>query len=138
MEYTNLRRHARTSNVKVGDTVVDKRPLKEQKLASNFAPEEWKVVDKNGSDVTLSSKDSDHVIQRNSAHLKRLIPEDENVNPDPLNQELQGTMDKEPVRSETTETVDTTTQNGDQMRSRRPRKQPAYLNDFKVNSVDLF
>ncbi|XP_055634002.1 uncharacterized protein K02A2.6-like [Toxorhynchites rutilus septentrionalis] len=76
-EYTNVRRHARNSNLQSGDIVVVKRPMKEHKLASNFSPEEWEIIDKNGSDVTLRSKISDRVIHRNTAHLKRLHSRDD-------------------------------------------------------------
>lgn len=49
---------------------------------------------KDGSGVTLSSKDSDCVLHRNFAQLKYLILEDENDNPDLLSKESQGITDK--------------------------------------------
>lgn len=137
MEYTNLRRHARTSNVQVGDTVVVKRPFKEQKLASNFSPEEWEITQKNGSDVTLRSKESDCVIHRNAAHLKRLTPKDDSNNQTiPEDNGNEGVKDHEPTRNDTT-SEDSAAQSGDAARPCRLKKRPAYLSDFKVNSVDL-
>lgn len=136
MEYANIRRQARTSNVQVGDTVVVKRPMKEHKLASNFSPEEWEIVDRNGSDVTLHSKISDRVIHRNTAHLKRLCPRvDDDVQISSEDEGSGGIKDQVAVQSEVF-VNDSVTPIGDQTRPHRQKKQPAYLSDFKVNSID--
>ncbi|XP_062557617.1 uncharacterized protein K02A2.6-like [Armigeres subalbatus] len=136
-EYANLRRRARTSNVLVGDTVVVKRPTKENKLTSNFSPEEWVVIEKNGSQVTLRSKVSDSIIHRNASHVKRLTP---NVQGDGQRSSEDEVSDLDLATDQSDErtndhSCDPAIPIMNQTRPQRQKKQPVYLSDFQINNV---
>ncbi|XP_055621859.1 uncharacterized protein K02A2.6-like [Toxorhynchites rutilus septentrionalis] len=67
---SDRRRRAKSRQLKPGDTVVVKRMVRDSKLASNYSPEEFIVIEQKGSDVKLLSKESDRIIHRNLAHIK--------------------------------------------------------------------
>lgn len=71
-EYADAKRSAGYRSLEVGDSVVAKRIQKDNKLSTNFHPEELIVIGKTGSDVTLKSQDSGRVFHRNISHLKKL------------------------------------------------------------------
>jgi hypothetical protein len=64
------RRRAGENMIKVGDKVVAKNTFKNNKLTSNFNPEEFVVTERNGSEVTI--KNANKVFTRNVSHLKRV------------------------------------------------------------------
>ncbi|XP_058817493.1 uncharacterized protein K02A2.6-like [Topomyia yanbarensis] len=72
-EYSNTKRHAKPTELREGDVVVAKRTVKENKLSTTFAPEEFTVAELNGSDATLRSKTSGRIMHRNVAHLRPLV-----------------------------------------------------------------
>lgn len=129
-EYADNRRRARCRSLQPGVTVVVKRPSKENKLSSNFSPEEYIVVDSSGSDVTLRSKVSGRIIHRNIAHLK-VLEEGENYREDDkVPEENQAEQDQSVVEVTVENTIE-------DRRPRRATKQPARLKDFKVNKVTI-
>lgn len=71
-EYTDKRRQARASELEVGDTVVAKRVHKENKLSTAFDPEELTIIGKTGSSLTVKSRDTGRIYQRNVSHLKKI------------------------------------------------------------------
>ncbi|XP_055590225.1 uncharacterized protein K02A2.6-like [Uranotaenia lowii] len=71
--YADLRRRARPSGIEVGDHVLAKRMKKDNKLNSEFAPEEFVVTSKQGTDVMIRSSSSGKEFRRSAAHLK-VIP----------------------------------------------------------------
>lgn len=118
-DYADKRRHAKTSSLKPGDLVVAKRTLRENKLSSNFGPEELVIVERSGPDVTLKSSESGRVLHRNVAHLKKLVPRQEVPNSDA----------NEPC---------TTSEVLESERDQRPRREsrkPEYLNDYQLGIV---
>lgn len=72
-EYADLKRKARFSEIKVGDNVLAKRMRKDNKLSTNYAPEEYEVTRKSGADVTIKSLENGKEYRRNVAHLKKLL-----------------------------------------------------------------
>lgn len=70
--YTDKKRSARHSSIEIGDKVVVKRVKKDNKLNTDFAPEEFEVIRKRGSDTTVRSCVSGKEFRRNVAHLKKL------------------------------------------------------------------
>lgn len=72
-EYTDAKRKARFSEITVGDRVLAKRMRKENKLSTNYAPEEYVVTRKTGADVTIKSVGNGKEYRRNVAHLKKLL-----------------------------------------------------------------
>ncbi|XP_062539260.1 uncharacterized protein K02A2.6-like [Armigeres subalbatus] len=71
-EYSDKRRGARSDDLEEGDKVVIKRIQKDNKLSTTFDPEEYIVIARKGSDVTLKSTMSGRIIHRNISHLKKL------------------------------------------------------------------
>lgn len=135
-DYANQRRMARTSEIKVGDTVIVKRVHKENKLSTTFSPEEHVVVDRKGSDVTVKSKESGKELHRNTKHLKKLVTENKdeipeqngcpdeegNSTPKPGNVSIENSESREEISS----------------RPRRETKQPAYLEDYQIHNLNSF
>lgn len=53
---------------------------KKNKLSADYSPEQFEVVQKKGTDVTLQSSSSGKQIRRSAAHLK-VIPSDHVLEP---------------------------------------------------------
>lgn len=143
-EYGNKRRMARASEIEIGDTVVARRIQKENKLSTTFSPEEYSVVDRRGSDVTLKSNDSGREIHRNTSHLKKLIvgidnPEDGSKissnadDSEHLQNETIGVQPTNELRLPETKETETSSMG---VRPQRAVKRPAYLDDYRVSKVN--
>lgn len=157
-DYADYRRRAKPNDLKEGDTVVTKRVQKENKLSTTFDPEEYIVVSRSGSDVTLKSKDSGKIIHRNVSHLKKLVSDDNFTSEDPEAVNPEGNSD--PLESAPSNTEGTSSGVGDSSQSsmdkintrdpssrtpndrseaksrpKRVSKQPSYLKDFNVNNL---
>ena len=82
--YADSKRRARPSSIKVGEHVLAKRMRKDNKLSSDFGPEEFKVVQKKGTEVVIRSTDSGKEYRRSAAHLKTIsAPINERVGQSP-------------------------------------------------------
>lgn len=140
-EYIDRRRHATPNAIGVGDTVVAKRVNKENKLSSNFSPEELEVVQRNGSDVTLQSKETGRMFHRNVTHLKPIVTEQHfqeissqsEDGPGSENEAQPSTSCSGQHESQTTAT--SSKQTAVQQRPKRSSRQPDYLNDYRLNAV---
>lgn len=75
--YANGKRHAKTSEIKEGDSVLIKRQKIENKLQSPFLPTAYKVIKRNGAEVTVENSETSEQYRRNVAHVKK-IPDDDN------------------------------------------------------------
>ena len=77
-EYADQRRQSKTSDMKVGDTVLAQQP-KTNKLSTPFNPHPYKVVARKGRMVTAER--GSHKITRNLSFFKKIesipIPENE-------------------------------------------------------------
>lgn len=82
-EYTDLKRRAEYSEIREGDRVLVKRMKKAHKLQADYSPDEFLVVKKVGSDVTVRSTESGVEFRRNVAHLKKILSNTDNVEPFP-------------------------------------------------------
>ena len=71
-QYADNRRHARPSNIKVGDQVLVKQQ-KHNKLSTNFSPQPYTVTAIKGSKVVAENKD--HRITRNSSFFRKFHKE---------------------------------------------------------------
>ncbi|XP_055614912.1 uncharacterized protein K02A2.6-like [Toxorhynchites rutilus septentrionalis] len=125
--YTDCRRKARSSSIEIGDRVLAKRTIKENKLSSDFSPEEYIVIKKNGTDVTIRSESSGKEFRRSVTHLKRISQNtfesddlDENV-------ENQNVMDTNPT---TTESAPPLPEISTKERSKRLRAEPSRFEDY--------
>lgn len=72
-EYADAKRHAMQSDIVVGDEVLVKRQISSNKLATTFEPTIYKVVKRNGPDVTVENTESLTQYRRNIAHIKKFI-----------------------------------------------------------------
>lgn len=134
-EYTNIRRKARPSSLKEGDVVVAKRMTKDNKLSTNFNPEEMIILKRNGADATIQSKASGKIFHRNVSHLKPIIPRTEiraelpNEEPSTSHRSLEQSEQPDDNNSNPNVTIEPL------CRSRRESKKPKYLEDFQLGIV---
>lgn len=70
-ERGDAKRRARLSSISAGDFVLMKNLLPSNKLSTNFLNEKFKVLDRNGSNVTVQSTESGRKFDRKVTHLKR-------------------------------------------------------------------
>lgn len=75
----NLRRRAKPSNLGIGDEVYMKNVLPRNKLTPTFNPAVMTVTAKHGSRVTVQNSETGKSYDRNSSHLKRVIPENGDI-----------------------------------------------------------
>lgn len=65
--YADDRRGSKVSQIKPGDTVILKEK-RTNKLSPNFGCEEFKVMNKNGSELEVKSSRNGRLLKRNSSH----------------------------------------------------------------------
>lgn len=71
-EYIDRKRHAKISEIQVGDAVVAKRQVVTNKLATIFEPTVYTVAKKTGSEVTIENPATKTQYRRNVAHVKKV------------------------------------------------------------------
>ncbi|XP_058816749.1 uncharacterized protein K02A2.6-like [Topomyia yanbarensis] len=78
-EYADHRRKARPSNMQIGDKVVVRRMIKDNKLSTNFSSEEWVIIDRNGANfvtnVYLFLLSNNSLVQRQQTEDSESLPE---------------------------------------------------------------
>lgn len=140
-EYANAKRHAKPTELKEGDVVVAKRTVKENKLSSTFAPEEFVITKLKGSDATLESKTSGRVLHRNVAHLKPLLDQDQDEtdldNGDPVDANSVVEDEASPIQDQPEANPDTNSvaedeASPDRFRPTRKARKPEYLRDYEI------
>lgn len=72
--YADQRRHAKESELQVGDRVLLKEMTKTHKLAPNFGTDEFEITNRKGGEVIVRSEDTGKEYRRNVVHVKK-IPE---------------------------------------------------------------
>ena len=70
-EYTDMRRNAKESDIKVGDTVLVKQ-IRKNKLYSRFNKTPYIVIERKGTTITAENANK-HRITRNVSHFKKYI-----------------------------------------------------------------
>lgn len=141
-EYSDSRRLAKPSQLRVGDTVVAKRLQKANKLCGTFGSEEYEIVELNGADATLRSRESDRVMHRNVAHLKPLpcstaaenFLEDSSSHHNEDDQQVSGHI-QEPYQERRKVQTEESNKREPSVRAHR---RPAYLDEYHINKVDDF
>lgn len=116
-EYADRKRGAKLNDVSIGDEVVAKRQVITNKLATKFEPTVYKVVKRNGSEVTIENEGTGSQYRRNVAHIKKL--------PSPSNSEPQ-------QQQPTTPPVPNQAADPSEGRPARKRKMPSYYQDFDL------
>lgn len=74
-EYADRKRHTKISDIAEGDSVLTKRQLVTNKLATVFEPTVFKVTRRNGSEATIVNTGTNSTYRRNVAHLKKVSPQ---------------------------------------------------------------
>lgn len=76
--YADKHRNAKPNDVKVGDIVLVKRQVVNNKLDSPFETTEYEVIKRSGSEVTVTSLATGSCYRRNVSHVKK-IPAHQNL-----------------------------------------------------------
>lgn len=74
-EYADRKRHAKSIDIEEGDSVLAKRQVSTNKLATTFEPTVFKVVKRKGSEATIVNTNTNSTYRRNVAHLKKVSPD---------------------------------------------------------------
>lgn len=136
-EYADNKRKAKLNPLKEGDIVVAKRMTKENKLASNFSPEELIILSRGGSDVTLKSMESGKIFHRNVAHLKLVVPRTQVdvENREGMHLDVNDSGDPEAQQSIVpTRNPEIVPESINKERPRRETKRPEYLGDYLLRA----
>lgn len=78
-ERVDMKRRAALNDIKVGDTVLQKNMIKDNKLTSTFNSTEFEVVDRQGPVVTLSNQETGEKYNRIVTHVKKVPENDSNT-----------------------------------------------------------
>lgn len=120
--YADNQRKAKPSAIKVGDHVLAKRMKKDNKLSSDFAPEEFSVVQKKGTEVIIRSTESGKQYRRSAAHLKVISEKINESTDEALESDIRSNQQTEESVGETS---------GDVVRaSKRIRSESKLLKDY--------
>lgn len=137
-EYVDMKRHARESQIKQGDTVLLKNHMKTSKMDTNFGPTEFKVVERKGNEVEVESEESHKKrFRRNTRDCKVLkeaeldFQKDRGDSPNKTTPEEQ----QEPSTNKSEEHQDIEQQPQAAEVSKRRRVPPKYLHDYSCNSL---
>lgn len=132
-EYADKRRHAEPNLLNEGDVVVVKRTVKDNKLSSNFGPEEFVIMNRNGSDVLLKSTESGKTVHRNVSHLKPVVRNPNNEESSNAGMENNSTEIQELPENDRPDRSSI-----EQQRPKRDVKRPSYLQDFELARVQNY
>lgn len=72
-ERVDKQRHAIMSDIQVGDTVLQRNLLKDNKLTTKFGPQTYTVMDRKGSIVTIRNDDTGVMYDRHVVHVKKVV-----------------------------------------------------------------
>lgn len=133
--YGDNKRKAKHSSIDVGDHVILKNVIKRNKLTTNFNPQPFVVIKRNGTRITVKNLTSGVELDRHVNHAKCLISSnpfrrdfhdrtstsEENLLVDQKNYE-------DNLTSRTSEELSPRSSN----RSKREKRKPEYLNDYFI------
>lgn len=87
-ESADSKRRARPSDVQVGDIVLQKNVVKENKLTTKYNSQEFKVIERQGPVVTVENEESGERYARNVAHVKKIPNGHEGVSSDVIEEAI--------------------------------------------------
>lgn len=137
-QYADARRNAKEISIKKGDEVLVKRMVKANKLSFNFEAEIYKVIERNGGDVTVASN-SGKEYRRHISHLQKISSEVPATSTTPI-----GDPNNHDTSNIDRPTADGSVANCKEQRSKpannsniqprvtRASKRPAHLKDFVI------
>lgn len=145
-KYIDAKRRAKDSTTDIGDHVVVKNFIRKNKLSTNYGPQQYIVVQRDGTRLHLKNLETGVISNRHINHTKRIVCQNPIINSYigtrlPLtNEETEGR--KEPLNTEMISTKSNSEESPEfQVKSRsvaakRKKKLPKYLNDFKLYKLD--
>lgn len=128
--YADERRHARYSDVKVGDTVLV-RQEKTDKLTTPFNATPHKVVSKSGNQVTVETPTGARY-KRNTTFVKRYINTQETTTGAEASQDAEDCISNQEIPAQTTEQSKTSFNTTEAHRPSRERRLPLRLADYDI------
>lgn len=129
----NERRRARTTDIKVGDTVLMKNLLGGNKFRLNFNKEEFLVVAMNGSHVTIKQKVGNKIFERNVSHLKK-VPLDDALEMEPCDEPNEvDSDDHQSTQDQHQPTQDQQQPETVNERPHRATRAPRRMDDYQLN-----
>lgn len=72
-EYTDKKRHAKSSEIEVGDTVLLKKMVRANKLAPIFEPIPHEVIERKGGELVVKNTESNVRYRRNVSHALKVV-----------------------------------------------------------------
>lgn len=129
--YSDKKRHAEHSDIQEGDRVLVKRMKKDHKLQTDFAPEEFQVIHKKGSDTTVRSSLSGKEFRRNVTHLKKVPDSNDKTSDDKDDERVQNNEHQlmEENAQHSTTNAGSLPQTEDS-RGKRKRREPVRYDDY--------
>lgn len=74
-EMNDLKRNAKKNPLKVGDEVLQRNLIKDNKLTTMYNPKKFRVIKRNGPIVTIRNEEGGEEYDRNVAHVKKIPSE---------------------------------------------------------------
>lgn len=129
--YADTKRHAKPSDIQVGDKVLLKRQVVANKLSTTFEPTIFKVIERHGSEVLVESIETGTRYKRNVAHTKKIFeePHDLQKEADSAKDPHSGTnidLSLQATASNQNEDID------DEVPAKRSRARPTRFNDYSM------
>ncbi|XP_055711553.1 uncharacterized protein K02A2.6-like [Phlebotomus papatasi] len=131
----NKKRGAKKSGVQIGDTVLMKNVLPDNKLSTTFGRNKFIVIEKAGSTVKVKEINTGKTYSRNSSHFKKVL---EVNNPDVEQTGTAGSGNDSDLNLDLDEAEDNTQaasdhENADHQRPNRSSRKPTRFQDFIMN-----
>lgn len=135
--YADMKRHAKISDIKVGDKVLLKRQIQTNKLSTTFEPTTFKVVERKGSELLVENTETKTQYRRNVAHTKKIVDEpademelDSGEIPDSERTSEQNSS--LPQASTSKSITEDKAQVSDEVPAKRNRTRPSRFNDYSL------
>lgn len=120
-EREDLRRHARPSDIQVGDKVLLQNIISAGKLTATYDKTEYEVLERTGNRVKITDPVSGRITERNVAHVKKISTSEEIY---PETEEHRAVEDQQPVSR------------SDPPRPSRCANRPSWHQDYVVHTTD--
>lgn len=128
-QYSDGKRNAKTSELKVGDVVWLKRLMKTNKLSPTFDPEPYVIIERMGSELLVEDPETKAKYRRNVAHATLAPPAPEAANKElPISTSDEETLDGNIPREKSQE------REAPSMKFKEPRPKRACARPARLNN----
>lgn len=131
--YADVRRSAKPNSIATGDHVLVKKMVKSNKLAPNFEPELFKVIERKGGETVVVSEESGVKYRRHVSHLKPIS--EKSLDTDLSSKYKDSSSSKLPLSScsKNSSKPERNCISVSEQRAKRAKRHPAYLQDYVSN-----